>query len=257
MNWSGNNMRQCSLLTIYGQKSKEFIQLVEDCQQALEANIGNDFKAYNLNSIHATIIGFERSQRGILINRNFFDLRNEVREMDILGYADWLSKSPVLPFSVRIGGFSPFETPFLDHGMIPYERAFGIYGNKAVVIGWPVASEGAEQSSPQLIQSLAHLRRGASDFNILHAYHPDDSSSDNTFYFRIGLIENHLGERTHEIEQTLRHLISQLDPIFVQIGYDDLYLVSYVDQTLPVESTLARPIKDVNTDTLAKFYQDF
>jgi hypothetical protein len=90
----------------------------------------------------------------------------------------------------------------------------------------------------------------------LHAYHPDDSSRDNTFYFRIGLIENHLGERIHEIEQTLRHLISQSEPVFVQIGYEDLYLVSYVDQTLAVESTLARRIKDINTHTLAKFYQD-
>jgi hypothetical protein len=181
----------------------------------------------------------------------------------------YLREAAPIPFEVQFGGFQNREYAFRSRGTIPFHRTFSIQGDKAVVMGWPVcwSSTGATSSTlPDLIGEsrqypmiLDRLRRRCQEFGVLHGYHRQFTDTDNDFYCRIGLI-NPSGISSIKLtylQAQMRLHLSSLDSVIVQITSEDIFIVSYEDETLPLDTSRAYSITDdqLNNEFFRALYE--
>jgi len=244
-------VRQATIVAFYGEKPTPLTRLIGLCCEKVMGVLGKQFSPYEIEQMHATIVGIERAPGSTQMNLNFQRYRNRAAEMDLPGFLEYLRSRAPIPFSTQIGGLSDRDYPFTSRGQRPYNRSFSIQGDKVVVMGWPQMGQTAQQSrfaethtpyQPQFYPStLNEIRLEAQAYGILHAYHREPSDVDNDFYFRIGVLNSpQLAVSTQcKLEADLRRLLATEDPTIIDVGLSDLYVASYDDDTLPLISTRA------------------
>lgn len=232
-------MRQLTLVAFYGQKPGALADLIRECQQKIAARVGRSFQPYDMLQVHATIIGLERCPHS-LHNKNLFESRGELREMDLQGFRAFLLGAGHLPFTVQIGGFDPAARDFESRGMTPHQRSFSIQGAIAVMMGWPL-------SRAAYPPSLDKIRRAAQSFNIQHQWHRQPTDIDNDFYLRLGVFEARPSEAdVRGAEHELRTYLAQRQPFVQEVRASDLQFVAYEEgeETLPWHRCTATPLQD-------------
>lgn len=253
--------RQATLIAFYGAKSAAVARLITLCCETVAEAVGEQFSPYEMDQIHATVVGLEHAPGSALCNLNFQRYRGRSVEMDVPGFLEYLQSSAPIPFSIQIGGFADHDYPFMSRGQRPYNRSFSIQGDKAVVMGWPRTGHPEEQSPTATMAgiqearlypgTLNEIRLAAQAYGILHAYHRDPSDVDNDFYFRIGLLSPpRLDESTRQkLEADVRHVLCSERPAVNEVGLSDLYVASYEDDTLPQNSTRVSSIASLRQRT--------
>lgn len=135
--------RNATLVAFYGEKPEPLAALIDAVQKHAHRLLGNNFAPYAMEQVHATIVGLEgaRSATGELVNANYLSLRGEWRAMDLPRCLDHLQRTPLLPFTVRFGGFqNDAAYPFTSRGEHPFARSFTTQGARAVLMGWPASA---------------------------------------------------------------------------------------------------------------------
>ena len=249
-------MRQATIVAFYGEKPDAFARLIELCCEKIKSALGDEFSSYQVEQVHATLVGVERALDSTLRNLNFRRYRNSTVEMNLPEFVQYLRSKAPMPFSTQIGGFSDTDYPFTSRGQRPYNRSFSIQGDKVVVMGWPQLGQTEEQrqvaEAHKTRQSLSYpntlnkIRLEAQAYGILHAYHRNPSDVDNDFYFRLGVLNSpQSAASTHrKLEADLRQFLATEGPLIADVGLSDLYVASYDDDTLPRISTRAWPLTE-------------
>jgi len=242
-------VRQCTLVALYGAKSAGFADLIKRCWAKVAAILGKQFSPYDMDQIHATIVGLEALPGSQLHNLNFQRYRKKALPMDLVGFRNYLLTGARIPFYVQIGGFLEREYPFTSRGQRPYDRSFSIQGDKAVLLGWPIRGQptpevpasmhAALQEARLYPSTLDEIRLSAQAHNILHSYHRAPSNIDNDLYLRIGLVDAQgVDDMTRQkLERDMRQFLSIERPLLIEVGLLDLCIASYEDDTLPADST--------------------
>ncbi|HEV8339593.1 MAG TPA: hypothetical protein VGR25_08045 [bacterium] len=231
-------MRQVTLVAFYGPKPEAIESLIKECQDRIAQHL-RTFNRKPIEEVHATMIGLERLDSR-LNNRNFSEYRGETREMDLLGFREYLLRSGQIPFTVQIGGFQDRDYSFTSRGQRPHARSFSIQGKLAVVMGWPFMGH----TYPMTLDTI---RRSAQSFGILHLYNRSLEDVDNDLYFRIGVLDSIPAqgeEDSSEAQADLRRFLADRDPLVEEVGISDLSFVSYPEgeETLPFERTKRIPL---------------
>ena len=184
--------------------------LVDRVQAAADRLLGDAFTARDPEQVHATLIGLERA------NAHF----------DPAPLAAHLRAALSPPWTIRFGGFAPDDRRHLSRGLPLHDRGFGVYGTKAVLVGWPVAGD-----TPT--RALAELRLSCSALGVIHSYGDDPD-----VYMVIGDVA---GVPTADAAQGVcRELAAAA--VQVSLSADDLSLVTYADTALPRASTSWCPL---------------
>ena len=246
---------QITLVSHYGDKSKDFAAAITQCQQVIAQAVGSAFTPYDIRQIHATIIGLER-HRAPAHNTNFSKHRGRDVAMDFTGFLAYLRGCGHIPFEVQVGGFANRDYPFTSRKTLPYERSFSVQGDKVVVMGWPVRGEPlpAPPATPAAgtheariyPPTLDLIRHAAQSFGVLHGYHRAITDVDNDLFFRIGLIDPKATTppTTSALEIQVRQLLSAQRPLVIEIRLEDIYIAAYDDDRLPVSSTRTWSLAD-------------
>jgi hypothetical protein len=251
---------QVTVISLYGEKKREFATLIAQCQQTVTEAVGNAFQPYKTEQIHATVIGLERQSGTALGNRNFAGFRNRSLAMNLDGFRRYLCECGHLPFEVQIGGFQDRQYPFTSRKLRPFDRSFSIQGDKVVVMGWPIRGEPVSipPTAPEAFMhenriyppTLDEIRHAAQSFGILHSWHRTVTDVDNDLFFRIGLIDPKslpLGA-VRTLEQRIREHLASERPLIFEITSKDIFIAAYQDDTLPLSSTRVWPITDPEID---------
>jgi hypothetical protein len=245
---------QVTLISLYGEKSKDFEAVITQCQQ-LVAQAVDSFTPYEIRQIHATVIGLER-QRAPAYNANFLKYRGRDVAMDFDGFFAYLRGFGDIPIEVQLGGFTDREYPFSSRETRPYERSFSVQGDKVVVMGWPVRGAAllappatdtdALQEARLYPPTLDLIRRAAQDYGILHGYHRAATDVDNDLFFRIGLVDPKAMTRcmTSAVEVQTRQILSAQRPVVIEVRLEDIYIAAYEDDRLPISSTRTWSLAD-------------
>jgi hypothetical protein len=239
---------QVTLVSLYGDKNKDFAAVITQCQELVAQTVGSAFTPYDIEQIHATIIGLERG-REPAYNANFSKHRRQDVAMDFDGFLAYLRGCGHVPFEVQLGGFANRDYPFTSRKTLPHERSFSVQGDKVVVMGWPVRGEpfsappatpAAQIQEAQIYPpTLDLIRHAAQGFGILHGYHRTVTDVDNDLFFRIGLIDPKATTpvATAGLETQARQLLSTRRLAIIQIRLEDICIAAYQDDRLPVSST--------------------
>jgi hypothetical protein len=183
--------------------------LVGQVQASAARLLGGAFTARDPAQVHATVIGLERAPA----------------PFDLSPLATHLRSALSPPWTIRFGGFPPGDRRLLSRGLSLHDRTFGVYGDKVVLVGWPV-DEGAPQ------RTLADARLSCADLGVTHRYGDDPD-----VYLVVG---EAAGVPTERVAAVRRELA--LGGVDVTLSFDDLSLVTYDDPALPRASTRWRPL---------------
>jgi hypothetical protein len=184
--------------------------LVDRVQAAADRLLDDAFTARTPEQVHATLIGLEQATAP-------FDPRPLAAHLHA-------ALSP--PWTIRFGGFAPDDRRHLSRGLPLHDRGFGVYGTKAVLVGWPVVGD-----TPT--RALAELRLSCAECGVVHRYGDDPD-----VYMVIGDVA---GVPAADAAQGVCRELAAV-PQNVPLSADDLSLVTYVDTALPRESTSWRPL---------------
>jgi len=256
-----------ALVTLYGEKSIAFGQLISECQAQIASVVGPAFHPYDIRQVHATITSFGKLMPLPKTNGCFHEYSNHQVQMDFDGFLRFLRGGGCPPFQIQIGGFQDRDYPFTSRGRKPFERSFAFHDSKAVVIGWPIRGIPNNISNPSALNliyeariypnSLDQFRQALQTFGFRHRYYQNISDVDNDFYFRIGLYDqDSISEQLqYEIERKLRHFLSKSQPLLLEFGMSEMYIVFSEYETLLPESTTAWVVTDpsVTADSIKSF----
>ena len=180
--------RFISAVAFYGPKTGPLRELLTGVQALIAAQVGDDFRPYSLEQVHATLIaldGVRDPQSGAILNGYLLAHAGVRREMDLPRVMDILAQAT--PLRVRIGGFRPDqEIPFTSRGHHLAERTFCVQDHAFVLMGWPADSL-AGAGRP-----LDELRREMNAANVRHKYHVRATDVDDDLYLVVG---HHAGAR--------------------------------------------------------------
>jgi hypothetical protein len=264
-------VRQATLVALYGPKTDSFSGLLSQCQAIVTEAFANAFRPYEASQIHGTVVGLEKVTESPGHNLNLARFRNQGAPMDLVGFLSSTRIASSFPLYIQFGGFRDRDYPFVSRGRTPFERSFSLQGENVVLIGWPVRGRpsmsvdrasvyAAVQEARLYPNSLDDIRRFALNFNVLHQYHRSGSDVDNDFYVRIGICDTRTMESASRqaVESRARLFLSTIDPIIVEISASNLYVASYVDESLPCESTKTWKLTDVplSTEFIEGLYRD-
>ena len=227
---------QVTVVAHYGQKSAPMADFIRRCQNELAKGLLAAFRPYEVDQVHATLMGLEgyRWHDGI-VNRNFLERRNERRQMNLAAAIAFLQSGSLPAIHIRIGGYKPdVDYGFTSQGQHPYLRSFSVHGEIAVAMGWPIAGD----------PILDRLRRQFNKMNIWHKRHDTEVDIDNDFYFVLGRIDRRVvtDKQVIAVEDNLRQLLVATDPITIEMGRSSLSIVGYLDKQLPMTTSCAFPI---------------
>ena len=184
--------------------------LVDRVQATADRLLREAFSARDLEQVHATVIGLEQATGP-------FDPGPLTAHLHA-------ALSP--PWTIRFGGFAPDDRRHLSRGLPLHNRGFGVYGTKAVLVGWPVVAD-----TPTRV--LAELRLSCAAHGVIHRYGDDPD-----VYMVIGDVAG--VPAADAVQGVCRELAAEA--VQVPLSGDDLSLVTYVDTALPRESTSWRPL---------------
>jgi hypothetical protein len=222
-----------TLVAFHGPKPDPLSQLVDLLQTSLDSELGSAFSAYALDQVHATMIGLEGWREGAeVFNASAVHASVHSFAMDLRSLFLFLLE--MSPLHIRIGGFASASVyPFTSRGLHPYTRSFTLNGLLAVTMGWPVAGE----SYPLTLDTL---RRECMRYHVLHKYHRKADDIDNDFFLVLGRVKPGMvsEEKAGSVQNHLRKLLSEREPLDILVRADDLSVVAYVDTQLPIASSL-------------------
>lgn len=246
------NIPNLSTIAFYGSKPTELVASIEELQQSILQIVGDRFAPYRLEQIHGTLLGLEgRSDGKGIVNKWFWQYRDEFRYIDFVNFLDYLGDRETLPIEIMLGGYDrSVDYGFLSRDRHPYERSFQIQGNIAVLIGWPY-----QDNYPSMALNL--LRRKAQEFNILHKYFDSIDAVDNDFYLRLGMFRAAITEKEkHQIETDNREILRARSPLHLSIDFDRLVFAYYQDEFLSPETTRIIPLREASSEILARLYSE-
>ncbi len=262
-------MRHVSLVALYGPKPDDLSWLIKQCQDQIAKMAGRSFHPYDLEQIHATIIGLDQVPNTSGWNLNYWNYRQRSAPMRFGAMLQFL-RSDWFPFQVQIAGFQNRFYALPTRIGQPYQQTFSLQDGKVILRGWPVRGdllvERETKSSDSLSEKilyppvLGEIRQAHQGCNILHKYHEDFQKPDNDFYFRIGLfdqdgLQNHL---LREMEQQLQEYLGSLQPIVLTIDQAHLFFVSSEDETFPCSGTTVQPLDspELTTEVIVRLYKN-
>src|ERR1700676_2263669 len=251
------NMRQITVVALYGDKSSDLAALIARCQELCRGVLGVGFRPYDSSQVHATIFGLERKIGSPLENANFSRYEGRDLVMNLEGILDYLRCSGHFPLEVQIGGYGMRDYPFFSRRACPYERSFTIQGGKVVVMGWPIRRQPFQKppaTLPSFVQearlyplTLELVRRAAQAYGVLHAYHRAPTDVDNDLFFRIGRLidQTSLNEKLRDtLESEVRQFLSRQPPLILDIRLEQVSIVLYEEDTLSPSSTRVWSLAD-------------
>jgi len=140
--------RFISAVALYGPKTGPVRELLAGVQARIAAHLGDRFRPYSLDQVHATLIALNAvpgPRTGSIVNEYYLTRQDRAVEMDLPLVMDTLAARFARPLRVRIGGWRrDGEVPFTSQGQHLYDRAFSAQGNAFVLVGWPAVSFSGE-----------------------------------------------------------------------------------------------------------------
>ena len=246
--------RNVSLVAFYGDKPAQLAALIQKLQTYLAncESIKDRFIPYQLEQVHATVIGCEglKTETGI-ISKWFYE-RRETKYIDIPGLTDYLQHQ-IVPITIRFGGYDRASNyNFLSRQQHLYFRSFQLSIAQTqtipVLIGWSWDNN--------VTLAIDNLRRNLQQFNLLHKYHQTPEAIDNDFYLRLGTIDRQLtSEEIEAIATDIRNLL-EAQPLFIPITIDDLAFARYQDLLLTPATTKIIPVTEISANQLQQLYCD-
>ena len=246
--------KNVSLVAFYGNKPPQLVALIQKLQTYLThcKLVRNCFIPYQLEQVHGTIIGCEgtKTESGI-IDKWFYDRRQETKYIDIPGLVDYLQHQ-IVPITIRFGGYDRTSNyNFLSRDRHLYYRSFQLQQAQTqtipVLIGW------SWDNSVTL--AIDDLRRNLQQFNLLHKYHQTPEAIDNDFYLRLGTINRQLtSEEINTISTDIRNLLATQPPNYIPITVNDLAFARYQDLLLTPVTTKAIAVTEISANQLLQLY---
>jgi hypothetical protein len=219
--------RFISAVAFYGPKTGRLRELLAGVQAMLAEHIGEDFRPYTLDQVHATLIALNGVREGgTIVNEYLLEHAGERREMDLPRVMDVLARRFAAPLRVRVGGFRPGQAvPFTSRGQHLAERTFSVQGEAFVLMGWPADSL-AGAGRP-----LDELRREMNAAGVLHRYHARPADVDNDLHLVVG---HHAGAAAGALARATAAVRDKLaaDPADLAIGLSDVKIVAADSHTL-------------------------
>ena len=246
-----------SLVSFYGDKPVQLIDLIQKLQICLTNQLIKDkFVPYQLEQVHGTIIGCEgyKTEAGV-INKWFYERREETRYINFPGLIDYLQHQASLPLTIRFGGYDRnTDYNFLSRNQHLYDRSFQLQpaDNQTipVLIGW-------SWSNNSVSLAVDDLRRQLQQFNLLHKYHTTPKDIDNDFYLRLGTINAKLtSAEIQAISIEIRNLLEAQPALYIPITINDLAFAQYQDLTLATETTKIFPIAKITVKQLEQLHSN-
>lgn len=249
---------QVTLVSFYGEKSGKVMELIRFCQDKLSELLLSAFRPYELEQVHATIIGLEGCRLGDKIkNENFQSFGKAERLMSTVELLEFLRSDDFPAFDIRIGSYRHHEDyGFLSQGKHPYLRSFSIQssiaqGSIAVAMGWPCDND-------KFPDTLESLRRHFNELNVLHRWHRKPGEKDNDFYFVLGRVDRRFVSdvRIHQVEEEMRLSLAGINNMTLPVNKDVLSIVGFLDTQLPPQTSCSFKIDDadLNDNRLLKLY---
>jgi hypothetical protein len=217
---------QLSLVAFYGQKaSHPFWDRLVEVQMLAKQIAGDKWQPYPLGNIHATLIGLEGLKMGHrTIGKNILELRRTHIEMDLEKVIRNTMTTPLLPISIRTGGYADIERDeFSSRGLTPFKRTLAIHHELLVAIGWPYRNQG-------YVNTLADLRNQMEAFGCLHKYHANPEVPDNDFYMVLGRFAEPLDKVAEGLLLSKLHTTTaSWKALHVDLSHHHIRLIQYHD----------------------------
>jgi len=220
--------RFISAVAFYGPKTGPLRELLAAVQALITEQVGDDFRPYSLEQVHATLIaldGVRDPQTGAIVNAYLLAHAGVRREMDLPRVMDILARA--IPLRVRIGGFRPDQQiPFTSRGHHLAERSFCVQDHAFVLMGWPTDSlAGAGRPLDELRREMNNAA------NVRHKYHVRATDVDNDLYLVVG---HHAGAPAGALARATAAVRDKLaaDPVDLTIGLTDVKIVAADSHTL-------------------------
>jgi hypothetical protein len=219
--------RFISAVAFYGPKTGRLRELLTGVQAQIAEHVGDDFRPYTLDQVHATLIALNGVRAGgTIVNEYLLEHAGERREMDLPRVMDILARRFATPLRVRIGGFRPGQAvPFTSRGQHLAERSFSVQGEAFVLVGWPAESL-AGAGRP-----LDDLRREMNAAGVLHRYHARPGDVDNDLHLVVG---HQAGAPAAALARATAAVRDKLaaDPADLAIALSDVTIVAADSHTL-------------------------
>ena len=221
--------RFVSAVAVYGPKTGPLRDLLAGAQALIAEYLGDDFRAYSPEQVHATLIalnGVRDPGTGAIVNEYLLEHDGVRREMDLPRVMDILARRFRTPLRVRIGGLrANQELPFTSRGQHLAERTFSVQDQAFVLMGWPAESL-AGAGRP-----LDELRREMNAASVRHRYHVRAADVDNDLYLVVG---HHRGAPADVLARATAAVRAKLaaDPVDLAIGLTDVKIVAADSHTL-------------------------
>lgn len=227
-----------SLVAYYGNKPLKLQQLITELQQLLKESYTNNFIPYDLEQVHATIIGCEgvKTKSGT-IDKWFYALRNEIKYIDYAGLLNFFLNSNLFSLNICFGGYQDdVDYQFLSRNQHPAVRSFQLQIAKdntliPIVIGWSLQEQ-------TITTAIDNLRRDLQQFNCLHKYHKFPHDIDNDVYLRLGtIIGDFTPESIADIQQKVNYYLQNKKPTTIPLNQENLAIAKYQSLSLPISTT--------------------
>jgi hypothetical protein len=214
-------------VAFYGPKTGRLRELLAGVQAQLAEHVGDDFRPYSPEQVHATLIALNGVREGgTIVNEYLLAHTGMPREMDLPLVMDILARRFATPLRVRIGGFRPHQAiPFTSRGQHLAERTFSVQDRAFVLAGWPA------DSLAGAAQPLDELRREMNAANVRHRYHARPADVDNDLHLVVG---HHAGGPAGALARGAAAVRDKLaaDPVDLAIGLADVKIVAADSHTL-------------------------
>jgi hypothetical protein len=220
--------RFISAVAFYGPKAGRLRELVAGVQDLIAGHVGDDFRPYTPEQVHATLIALNGVRDGgTVVNEYMLELAGQRREMDLPRVMDILARRFATPLPVRIGGFRPDQAPpFTSRGQHPAQRSFSVQDRAFVLVGWPAGSLDGGPARP-----LDDLRREMNAAGLLHRYHAHPGDVDNDLHMVVG---HHAGAPAAALDRAAAAVRDMLadGPADLAIGLPDVRIVAADSHTM-------------------------
>lgn len=220
-----------SAVALYGPKPAPLAGFLGGLQDAVAERLGDGFRPYTLDQIHATLIwlnGLPDAGTGVIVNQRRLERTGERRPMDLGRATRILAEHLARPVPIRVGGFGPGDDVwFRSRGQHPHQRAFSAQAGAFVLVGWPVAAVAGRD------RPLDRLRRAMSAAGVFHRYHEGDHDVDEDLHLVIGHHQRApgAGAAVRAAVGAVRGRLAA-EPFEFAIGADDVRIVASDSLTL-------------------------
>lgn len=212
-----------TIVALYGPKPDPLAELLRDVQAILSSELGESYRPYDLDHVHATLVAIDgRCSGGRLLNLNYRLNFGEDHVMDPDGIVSTLVDSLKQSLTISIGGDpNRYSHRTTSRGMPLADRMFSVQGRSVVVIGWP-----SDESQP-----LDRIRKQAAEAGALHKYFTRDNDFDDDFYMVVGHVDQPDCTRRDRATNATRSYLRD-HPIDIEVGVDQAFVVAADAPTL-------------------------